>query len=117
MDREKYLKEKYRTKKSSTKGRLDKNGNEIEFRLTYEEWKTLWDKSGLLPSRDYVLSRINDLGHYEIGNVYVNHNLLNITEALTDNSDLERRITQYSIETKIKRRIVKAMIKRGDLSL
>ena len=117
MDKEKYLKEKYRTKIASTRHRVDKLGNPIEFRLSFDEWSKLWDDAGLLPNRNYILSRVNDIGHYEAGNVYVNHTLLNVTEASTDNSDIERKITQYSIETGYKRRIVKGMIKRGDLVL
>ena len=117
MDNEKYLKEKYRMKIASTRKRVDKLGNPIEFRLSFDEWSKLWNDAGLLPNRDNILSRINDIGHYEIGNVYVNHTLLNVTESSTDNSDIERKITQYSIETGYKRRIVKGMIKRGELVL
>lgn len=117
MNKEQYLKEKYRAKISSTRGRVDKLGNPIEFRLTFEEWVTLWDNAGLLPGRDYVLSRQNDIGHYEIGNVYVNHNLHNVMESLTSNTELDRKITQYSIETGYKRNIVKGMIRRGELEL
>jgi hypothetical protein len=117
MDKEKYLKQRYRLKKASTKGRVDKLGNPIEFRLSFEEWTKLWNDAGLLPNRNYILSRVNDIGHYEVGNVYVNHNLLNVTESLTDNSDIEKKITQYSIESGYKRRIVKGMIKRGELVL
>jgi hypothetical protein len=117
MDKEKYLRQRYRLKKSSTKGRVDKLGNPVEFRLSFEEWEKLWDDAGLLPNRDYILSRVNDIGHYEVGNVYINHNLLNVTEAMTDNSDIEQKITQYSIESGYKRRIVKGMIRRGELVL
>ena len=117
MDKEKYLKEKYRTKIASTRNRVDKLGNPIEFRLSFDEWCKIWKDAGLLPNRNYILSRVNDIGHYEVGNVYVNHNLLNVTESMTDNSDIERKITQYSIESGYNRRIVKGMIKRGELVL
>ena len=104
-------------KKASTKGRRDANGDLIEMRLTAEEWCQLWEESGFIPSRDYVISRRNDIGHYEIGNVYIQHNLHNLTQALTNNSDIEYKITEYAIKTGYKRRIVKAMIKRGELVL
>lgn len=104
-------------KKASTKGRRDTNGDPIEMRLTAEEWCQLWEESGFIPSRDYVISRRNDIGHYEIGNVYIQHNLHNVTQALTNNSDIEYKITEYAIKTRYKRRIVKAMIKRGELVL
>lgn len=116
MDR-KLLVEKYRLKIASTRGRVDVNGNAIEMRLTEDQWCQLWSEAKVFPSRNYVISRKNDTGHYEIGNVYIQHNLHNVTEALTDNSELEYRITEYAIKTGYKRRIVKAMIKRGELRL
>jgi hypothetical protein len=117
MDKEQYLKDRYRTKRASTKGRVDKLGNLIEFRLSFDEWSKLWNDAGLLPNREYILSRVNDIGHYESGNVYVSHTLLNVTEAMTANTDIEQKITRYSIESGYKRRIVKGMIKRGELVL
>jgi hypothetical protein len=117
MTASEYLLKKYKLKIRSTKGRTDKLGNPIEFKLTFDEWVNIWVEAGKLPNRDYVLSRTNDIGHYEIGNVYVNHALHNVTEALTENTELDQKITQYAIETGYKRRIVKAMIKRGELSL
>lgn len=117
MNKEEYLKKKYFSKISSTKGRKDKNGDPIEFRLTFEEWKKLWEDSGRLPNRDYVLSRKNDIGHYELGNVYVNHNLLNVMETFTPGDEYEKKISQYAIDHGLKRRIVKAKIKRGELKL
>jgi hypothetical protein len=116
MDKKRLL-EKYRAKVASTKGRRDINGNLIEMKLTFDEWCQLWEEAGVMPSRNYVISRKNDIGHYEIGNVYVQHNLHNLTEALTDNSDIEYKITEYAIESGYKRSIVKNMIKRGNLVL
>ena len=116
MDKKRLL-EKYRAKVASTRGRRDINGNLIEMKLTREEWCQLWDEAGVPPSRDYVISRYNDIGHYEIGNVRIQHNLLNVTEALTDNSEIEYKITEYAIKTGYKRSTVKNMIKRGALSL
>lgn len=113
----KILLEKYRLKLASTRGRVDAKGNAIEVRLTADEWCQLWTDAGVMPSRNYVISRKNDIGHYEIGNVYIQHNLYNVTEALTDNSDIEYQITEYAIKTGYKRRIVKAMIKRGEIAL
>lgn len=104
-------------KQGSTRGRTDKNGNPIEFRLTYEQWVSIWQEAGVLPGRNYVLSRKDDTGHYEIGNVYVNHNLQNITESLTSNSIEEQLITEYAIKHGYKRRIVKGMLRRGEIDL
>jgi hypothetical protein len=104
---------KYRTKISSTKGRIDKLGNKIEMKLTLDQWIKLWEDANVIPSREYVLSRINDVGHYEIGNVYVQHNLQNVTESMTSNNDEEQRITNLAIQFGYKRRIIKSLIKKG----
>jgi hypothetical protein len=69
------------------------------------------------PAQPFVLSRKDDVGHYEIGNVYVSHNLLNVTEALDSKSDLDWKITAYAIESGYKRNIVKGMLKRGEIEL
>ena len=56
--------------------RKDKNGNPILFKLTFEEWLNIWLESGHYDQRgrckdSYVMSRYNDLGHYEVGNVII----------------------------------------------
>jgi hypothetical protein len=114
---EKILLEKFKSKKASTKGRTDINGNPIEMKLSFDQWCKLWTEAGVLPGRNYVLSRKNDTGNYEIDNVYIQHNLYNLTESMTDNSEIEYKITEYAIKTGYKRRIIKAMIKRGELTL
>lgn len=57
-------------------GRYDRNGDKIEFKLTFEEWLRIWIDSGHLHERgrkkgQYVMSRKNDIGHYEVGNVFI----------------------------------------------
>ena len=57
-------------------GRLDRAGNPIEMRLTFVEWLNVWLESGHWHERgvrkgQYVMSRIGDLGHYELGNVFI----------------------------------------------
>lgn len=76
---------KWHEHKHSTKGRTDKNGNEIEFRLTFDEWLGIWLESGHINERgrrkgQYVMSRINDLGHYEVGNVEIKTCTENLSE-------------------------------------
>ena len=117
-DVEKILLKKYKAKCRNSLVRRDKLGNAIEMRLTFDEYKSLWLEAGVLPSRTYCLSRVNDIGHYEVGNVYVNHSLKNSSEASVNNySDYEQRITEYCIKTGYRRRIVKSLIKRGKLKL
>ena len=117
MDTEHILLKKFKEKQRSTKGRIDKLGNPIEFKLTFEEWKNLWNSADRLPGYPYVVSRKNDIGHYEIDNVYINHNLMNVTESLTKNNEVEQRISQICIETGYKRQIVKRLIKAGKIKL
>ena len=114
---EQILRKKYLEKVKSTVGRLDKNKNPIEMKLTYLEWCTLWNEFGRLPGQPYVLSRINDTGHYELGNVFIQHNLKNITDANYRDNEYQHKITNYCIETGYKRSIVKRLIKNGLLKL
>ena len=78
-------KDKYNAHKALCKNRVDTNGNPIEFRLTYEEWCKIWDDSGHWHQRgrkvnEYVMSRLNDVGHYEVGNVKIQTQLENMRE-------------------------------------
>jgi len=113
----KALRAKWQSKRSSTKGRVDVLGNPIEMRLTFEEYASLYIEAGVMPSTTYVLSRTNDTGHYEIGNVKIATFLDNLmfTHGLT--SELDKKINDYCLKHQYKRRIVKGMIKRGELSL
>lgn len=74
----KKLKQKYHNQKNALKyaPRIDKLGTNIEFKLTFEEWFDIWETSGFLDKMgrgkdSYCMRRKNDIGHYEIGNVYI----------------------------------------------
>ena len=108
---------RYKSKIASNQGRLDKLGNPIEFKLSFEQYCELWQSFGRNPGYPYVISRINDIGHYEIGNVFIQHTIGNLCDAHGLESDLDKRITAYAIEKNYKRRIVKQMIKQGKLEL
>ncbi len=76
---------KYRAHKQCCKGRFDRNGNAIDMKLSFEEWVAIWMDSGHWEDRgvhkgQYVMSRVNDLGSYEIGNVFIQHNSENLRE-------------------------------------
>jgi hypothetical protein len=114
---EKFWMSKYKAKIASTKGRKDRNGNNIEMRLSFEEYVKLFTDVNKKPSREYCLSRINDLGHYELGNVFVQHNIHNVVDYLGLTSEKDRKISEYAIKNKYNRTIVKNMIKRGELNL
>ncbi len=69
-------KQRYYTHKRNTINRVDTNGNPIEFKLTFVEWWDIWEASGkyhLYGNRkgQYCMSRVNDIGHYEVGNVFI----------------------------------------------
>jgi len=113
----KFFKKKYTNKVSSTKGRVDKSGKKIEMLLTLEDYIKLYMNKGVYPSRSYVLSRINDEGNYALGNVFIQHNLQNVCDAVGKTSDLDLKINQYCIENDYSRRIVKSLLKRGVLVL
>ena len=64
---------KYKYHKSSAKFRG------VEFKLTFEEWYDIWLSSGHWEQRGigkdkYCMSRYNDTGAYEIGNVFIQTN-------------------------------------------
>lgn len=67
-------KQLYKDHKDNTIGRIDKHGNPIKFKLSYEEWLRIWEDSGHFNERGlggYVMGRIDDTGNYEVGNVHI----------------------------------------------
>lgn len=78
-------KRRYNCQKAACKNRFDRNGNSIEMKLSFEEWIDIWYKSGKWHLRGngigkYVMSRIDDLGHYEKGNVRIIESVKNSSE-------------------------------------
>ena len=74
------LRHKYSCQKSKSKQRG------IDFHLTYEEWFSIWLKSGKLKERgckknQYCMSRKNDIGPYSIDNVIIQLHSENTKEA------------------------------------
>ena len=81
----KVAKQKFHAQRSNSRKRVDKNGNQILFKLTFEEWSDIWWQSGQWHNRglgagQYCMSRKNDLGHYEPGNVEIILSKDNIVE-------------------------------------
>lgn len=73
------LRHKYACQKSKAKQR------NIEFNLSYDEWLSIWTNSGHLNNRgcnkgSYVMSRFNDVGPYQVGNVFIQSKYNNDTE-------------------------------------
>lgn len=76
----------YRLQSNCSKTRVDRNGNPIEMRLSFDDWLQIWLDSGKWDQRgtrkgQYCMSRINDLGHYEKGNVEIKLTSENSSEA------------------------------------
>jgi hypothetical protein len=76
---------RYRQQKAQAKHRLDKNGDPIVWKLSFEDWYKIWKDSGHWEQRGvgsgkYCMSRINDIGHYEIGNVVIKTTSENVSE-------------------------------------
>ena len=77
---------KYKMQIRNCRNRKDRNGNAIEMRLSFDEWLHIWEKSGMWHLRapnGAVMSRHNDIGHYELGNVDIKMSADNIREANT----------------------------------
>jgi hypothetical protein len=85
MPIKKRLDHKERHKYACHKGKAKHRG--IEFKLTYEEWWDIWQQSGKWEERGavtgkYVMSRYNDIGAYEMGNVFIQSFEANRSEAM-----------------------------------
>lgn len=69
------------------RGLIDAEGTKVEMKLTFDEWWKIWQDSGKWEQRGsrkggYVMSRKNDLGHYEVGNVFIQLHADNIRDAV-----------------------------------
>ena len=82
----------YTIHRNGCRNRLDRNGDQVLFLLTFEQWSQMWlakDASGTRywnnrgnkNASDYVMSRMSDLGHYVLGNVFIQTNAQNVVEA------------------------------------
>ncbi len=79
------LDHKERHKYACHKSKAKQRG--IAFNLTYEQWWDIWQQSGKWEQRGarkgcYVMSRYNDVGAYEIGNVFIQPHEENRREAM-----------------------------------
>lgn len=91
----KKAKKRYNEQKNGCRCRHDKNGNFIEMRLTFDEWLDIWlssehyHKMGACRGH-YVMSRYNDIGHYEIGNVFIQLHSDNVRDNNANNQFQEK---------------------------
>jgi len=73
----------------------------IGFHLTFEQWLDLWEKSGHLKERGrgagkYVMSRKDDDGDYEIGNVFIQTHAQNVSDSWKDKTKAKDRKKKQS---------------------
>jgi hypothetical protein len=66
------------------KGKAKQRG--IPFELTFDEWWDIWQESGKWEQRgrhkdQYCMSRVNDCGGYEFGNVFIQCHADNVKDA------------------------------------
>ena len=78
------IRQKYYVHKAGAKRR------NIEFKLTFQEWYDIWQLSSKYNERgrakgQYVMSRYNDTGSYEIDNVFIQTNSDNVRPAQLGN--------------------------------
>ena len=71
---------KYRAHKDNAKKR------NVPFLLSFYEWMDIWQKSGHYSERgnkkgQYCMSRYNDIGAYQIGNVFIQLHSDNVNQA------------------------------------
>jgi hypothetical protein len=79
------LKRYFNDQKFRSKSRLDKNGNTIQWNLSFNDWLSIWINSGKLNLRgrkkgQYCMSRLNDIGPYSVDNVLIKSCQENIIE-------------------------------------
>lgn len=76
----------------------DRNGHKIEVKFTFDEWLAVWLQSGKLHLRGrgggkFCMSRHNDLGDYEVGNVSIKSWEENSREAKLGRPGLKGRVS------------------------
>lgn len=63
----------------------------------------------------YVMSRKDDIGHYEVGNVFIATNLDNIIDGAGGLSEYDRNLNEICRRIGYKRSIVKRLISSGKI--
>jgi len=87
----------------------------IDFELTFDEWLNVWQQSGKWDLRgrgkgSYVMSRVNDIGAYKIGNVYINVQEHNAKEARLGIKSTTQHSQKISNALRGKKKTAKAVL-------
>jgi hypothetical protein len=72
----------------------------VPFELTYDEWITIWLKSGKYELRGYgkgkyCMSRFNDTGPYSVGNVFIQLHTQNQIDGVKGRKKTEQHIINW----------------------
>jgi hypothetical protein len=94
----------------------DRNGTLVEMKLSFEQLWKIWQDSGHYHERgpfkgQYVMSRKNDLGSYEIGNVEIRLSSDNDSEAALRDKHPTHVARAYASRRKIPREDLEKMCK------
>lgn len=118
----------------SCKKKLDRSKEPVMMKLSFEEWLSIWIDSGKWYNRgkkigQYCMCRKDDIGHYEIGNVYIDLSSINSKTAPVyprSQESIERirnlykgkprspEIMKKAFDTKIKNGVFRAVISEND---
>ena len=99
---------RYRQQKDNARRR------KIYFLLSFEEWKDIWEQSGHWEERgrgieQYCMSRIGDIGPYEVGNVFIQLRTDNSNDA-TKGKPSTNKNRKVSEETKEKQHKIQSIL-------
>ena len=105
MLRSKIRIEDYNRHVSNCRGKRDRNGDLVEMRMSYHEWSAVWIASGHAKDRGrgvgkYCMSRIDDIGHYEVDNVFIQSHSGNTRDSNFNQRGITRK--PHSAERKAK---------------
>lgn len=101
----KYLKQAMKAFRAQSRchRRKDRNGKQILMKMSFDEWCNVWISSGHWEHRGaknklpdgtwFVMSRHNDLGHYELGNVEIITFQENVRLAQLSNTNIRGKTT------------------------
>lgn len=107
--------------------KLDRNKNKVDMKLSFDEWLIFWVNSGHWYQRgkklgEYCMCRKDDIGHYELGNVYIDLASTNSSTAIAPIRSEEYRemmrqkyigkprpasVIKKGLETKLKNKLLK----------
>lgn len=95
------LRNAYNVQKKTQPSRKKKDGVTPVVHISFEDWLKVWIDSGKLAQRgrkkgEYCMSRINDLGDYVLGNVFIQLSSENASQGKTGTTHTDEAKAQMS---------------------